>query len=80
MKQLMHFTPRKPAIHHFRPSTIMIWYPSLVLHSPHFGLLVVEASNSNATASNSGMRLPLVFQPNEPPARSQDLEVKRDIK
>ena len=45
----------------------MMWYPSLVLHSAHFGLLVVEGSSSNATFSNSGISAPLPFHPSEPP-------------
>lgn len=47
--------------------TMMMWYPKGVFASPYFGLPVELASRLNATSSNLGSRLPLVFQPSEPP-------------
>lgn len=52
---------------YFLPSTMMMWYPSLVLTSPSFGAPVVLGSRSYATFSKSSIRLPRTFQPNEPP-------------
>jgi hypothetical protein len=52
---------------HLRPSTIMIWYPSLVLTSPHLGFAVVLGSSSYATFSNSGRSWPRGFHPRLPP-------------
>lgn len=56
---------------YFLPSTIIIWYPSLVLTSPIFGALVVLGSRLYATSSKLSIRLPRTFQPNEPPAVCQ---------
>jgi len=36
-------------------------------HSAHFGLPIEDTSNSKATFSNSGIKVPLPFQPREPP-------------
>ena len=52
---------------YFLPSTIIIWYPNPVFTSAYFGLPVELGSNSYAVFSNAPSRLPLVFQPREPP-------------
>ena len=52
---------------YFLPSTMMMWYPNPVLASAYFGLLVVLASSSNATATKAGSKSPLSFHPSAPP-------------
>ena len=47
--------------------TMMMWYPKGVFASPYLGLPVELASRLNATSSNLRSRLPLVFQPSDPP-------------
>ena len=46
---------------------MMMWYPKPVFASPYFGFPVELASRLNATSSNLGSRLPLDFQPRDPP-------------
>lgn len=46
---------------------MMIWYPKPVLTSAKLGLVVVLGCRLKATSSKAGSKLPLVFQPNDPP-------------
>lgn len=64
---------------HFRPSTIIIWYPSLVLTSPNFGAPVVLGSRSYATFSKSCIKLPRTFQPRLPPGTTCKLIASKTL-
>lgn len=56
-------------VYHRRPSTMMMWYPKLVLTSDEtMGLSTVDGVRANAASWKAPTMLPLTIHPKLPPA------------